>query len=266
MWDTVRYSLINPGIMKKFLFIVGIAIAFSIFALGTATFAQNFGLDETAGSAGLKGYGNSVPTIAGNIIGTLLSMISVLFFVLVLYGGIVWMTARGNSELTTKAMDTIIAAVIGIIIIMGAYALTNFVFKLGGTNTGGGNGGGGNTDSPTLTWCLTPENNCIQGGGSACPGTLYATEAICNAAKGSSAVCTARGETICGNFLTSAECTQYNDSAPFMGGNYGCRWNTIGPNAPNCVVSQQQIDQCKALSPVQCQNAGYEMRCQLGAE
>lgn len=132
--------------MKKSLFIVGIVIAVSVFALGTVAFAQNFGLDETAGSAGLKSYGSSVPTIAGNVIGTLLSMISVLFFVLVLYGGILYMTARGSSETTEKAINTIIAATIGIIIIIGAYALTNFVFKLGGAPQT--SGGGGN--NPTL--------------------------------------------------------------------------------------------------------------------
>lgn len=147
--------------MKKFLFMVGLSIAISISALGSVVFADEFGLDATAGAAHLNTYGSSVPTIAGNIIGTLLSMISVLFFVLVLYGGILWMTARGNSEQTSKALDTIIAAVIGIIIIMGAYALTNFVFKLGGSNSGGGE----STSQTTLTCtpACTGNTTCVNG-------------------------------------------------------------------------------------------------------
>lgn len=135
MWH--KHFLITID-MRKFYFLSGIAVALGVFLIGSATFASNFGLDETAGAAGLTKYGNSVPTIAGNVIGTLLSMISVLFFVLVLYGGILYMTARGSSETTEKAINTIIAATIGIVIIIGAYALTNFVFKLG-SNTGGNN-------------------------------------------------------------------------------------------------------------------------------
>ncbi len=123
-------------LMKKVYLLIGLIAAFSIFAFGTTVLANDFGLKDTASAAKLDTYGDSVPTIAGNIIGTLLSMISVLFFVLVLYGGILWMTARGSSETTEKALNTIIAATIGIIIVIGAYALTNFVFKLG-SNSGG---------------------------------------------------------------------------------------------------------------------------------
>ena len=149
--------------MKKIYILVGFIMAFSVFTTGTIVFAEDYGLSETAGAAKLNTNG-SVPTIAGNIIGGLLSMISVLFFVLVLYGGIIWMTARGNSEKTEKALDTIIAATIGIIIIMGAYALTNFVFKVGtGTNGGGGNNSGNqgnNTPSgPTLS-CIADAGYC----------------------------------------------------------------------------------------------------------
>lgn len=120
--------------MRKYLSFVGVVgIAVSILFLAPSVVAEDYGLGATAGAAELTKYGDSVPKIAGNVIGTLLSMISVLFFVLVLYGGILWMTARGNSEQTGKALNTILAATIGIIIVMGAYALTNFVFQLGGS-------------------------------------------------------------------------------------------------------------------------------------
>ena len=171
--------------MKKIYILVGFIMAFSVFTTGTIVFAEDYGLSETAGAAKLNTNG-SVPTIAGNIIGGLLSMISVLFFVLVLYGGILWMTARGNSERTEKALDTIIAATIGIIIIMGAYALTNFVFKVG-TNTGSSGVQTGQQDNNGQTmgtqWCLTAEKACVQGGGGPCSGSLWSTEAACNAAK-----------------------------------------------------------------------------------
>ncbi len=93
---------------------------------------DNYGLDATAGAA----YGadklktdTDLPSTAGKVIGTLLSLIGVIFFGLMIYGGFMWMTARGNEEQAKKALDTIIAAVIGLVIILAAYAITNFVFK-----------------------------------------------------------------------------------------------------------------------------------------
>lgn len=94
--------------------------------------AADFGLGVTANRAGLgpdDGYGQDLPVLIGNIIGTGLSMIAVLFFILMVYGGFLWMTAHGNEEQTSKAFDTIIAATVGLIIIMASFAITNFVFN-----------------------------------------------------------------------------------------------------------------------------------------
>lgn len=89
--------------------------------------ANDYGLSATAEKAELDQYGNSVPEIAGTIIGTALSMISVIFFILMVYGGFLWMTAHGDDGQVSKAQDTITAAVIGIVVILAAYAITTFV-------------------------------------------------------------------------------------------------------------------------------------------
>ncbi|OGH66026.1 MAG: hypothetical protein A3B90_02940 [Candidatus Magasanikbacteria bacterium RIFCSPHIGHO2_02_FULL_41_13] len=88
---------------------------------------DSYGLTDTAKRSGLAKYGSSVPVLAGSIIGTALSMISVIFFILMVYGGFLWMTAHGDEGTVTKAKDTIIAAIIGIIIILASYAITNYV-------------------------------------------------------------------------------------------------------------------------------------------
>ncbi|MEK7623853.1 MAG: hypothetical protein AAB408_04280 [Patescibacteria group bacterium] len=92
-----------------------------------------YGLEETAGAAGLNQVGGEnagdVTKLAGQVIGTALSMIGLLFFILMIYAGLRWMTARGNSELTEKAMDTMTAAAMGMIIVLSAYAITKFVFS-----------------------------------------------------------------------------------------------------------------------------------------
>lgn len=122
--------------MKKNIFlIIGLVFA-SLLVAVPITFAQNYGLDATAGAA----FGGNIPekdvaTIIGNIIGTGLSLISVLFFIMMIYGGIMWMTARGKDEVSKKALDTIFAAIIGIIIVLAAYAITTFVFKAVGNTS-----------------------------------------------------------------------------------------------------------------------------------
>lgn len=98
----------------------------------TPAFAQasnDYGLSATAGAADLAKFGTDLPGLIGNVLGTALSLVGVLFFGLMLFGGVTWMLAHGNAEQEKKALNTIVAAIIGILIVLGSYALTTFVFK-----------------------------------------------------------------------------------------------------------------------------------------
>ena len=101
------------------------------------TKAMDYGLDNTAkvgfGVSSANELNADIPSAIGTFVGALLSFIGVLFFILMVYGGFLWMTAQGNEEQIGKAKNLIISAVIGIIIVMSAYAITAFV---GGTLTG----------------------------------------------------------------------------------------------------------------------------------
>lgn len=68
-----------------------------------------------------------VSNIVGDVVKAGLYIAGLLFFVLMVYAGLVWMTARGNEERTTKAKNTMIAAVIGVVILVSSYALTTFI-------------------------------------------------------------------------------------------------------------------------------------------
>jgi hypothetical protein len=70
---------------------------------------------------------SDLPSIVGDIIATILSIISIFFIMLLIYGGYLWMTARGNESQTTKAKELIQAAVIGLIIMVSAYAISYLV-------------------------------------------------------------------------------------------------------------------------------------------
>ena len=98
----------------------------AIWLLPHLTKADNFGLDDTARQAGLAKVGD-LATRSGQIIGALLSLVGVVFLILMIYGGITWMTAGGNEKQVKTAKDTITAAIGGLVVVLSAYAITAFL-------------------------------------------------------------------------------------------------------------------------------------------
>jgi hypothetical protein len=70
---------------------------------------------------------NFLNTKTGNLIGIVLSFVGVIFLLLMIFAGLTWMTASGNQEKITKAKDLMINAVIGLVIVTAAYAITAFI-------------------------------------------------------------------------------------------------------------------------------------------
>lgn len=67
--------------------------------------------------------------IIATVIQAFLGLLGIIFIVLIILAGYNWMIARGDEEKVTKAKDTLRRAVIGLIIIVGAYAISYFVFS-----------------------------------------------------------------------------------------------------------------------------------------
>ena len=67
--------------------------------------------------------------IIGLVIQAFLGLLGVIFLIYMIYAGYSWMTAQGDEEKVTKAKDTIQRAVIGLIVTIGAYAITYFVIQ-----------------------------------------------------------------------------------------------------------------------------------------
>lgn len=72
-------------------------------------------------------YTGFLQTKAGQIVGLVLSFVGVIFLVLMIYAGILWMTAAGNEQQVAKAKSLMINATIGIIVVFAAYAITSFI-------------------------------------------------------------------------------------------------------------------------------------------
>ena len=111
---------------------IGMFVAVVIFLLvliAPSVLAIGYGLDTTA----TGGYGDgatkvdNIPATIGKVVGAALAFVGVVFLILMIYGGFLWMLARGNETEVTKAKDTIIAAIIGLIIVLSAYAITSYI-------------------------------------------------------------------------------------------------------------------------------------------
>ena len=63
------------------------------------------------------------------IVNIVYGLIGVIFFILIIYGGILWMTAGGKDEQVKKAQNIIQRSAIGLFIVVLAYAITYFILK-----------------------------------------------------------------------------------------------------------------------------------------
>ncbi|MEA2088764.1 MAG: hypothetical protein U9O55_02920 [Patescibacteria group bacterium] len=72
----------------------------------------------------------------GGFIKIFLTFLGIVFLILIMYGGFLWMTAEGNEQQVEKAKQTIVNSTIGIVIVMLAYAITWFVIMKLGDATG----------------------------------------------------------------------------------------------------------------------------------
>lgn len=68
-----------------------------------------------------------VTNVFGNVVSFGLQMVGLFFFILTVYAGFRWMLSRGEEDKITKARDTLVGAVIGLVITVSAYAITSFI-------------------------------------------------------------------------------------------------------------------------------------------
>ena len=109
-----------------------LVLILNVFFIPSA-FAQN-GADTILwdGQAGNvqahTGLGNNDPRIiAAQLINVILGFLGILSIALILFGGFKWMTAAGNEDQVAGAKKLLVAAVIGLVIILSSYALAGFV-------------------------------------------------------------------------------------------------------------------------------------------
>ena len=71
---------------------------------------------------------NSLGGIIATVISAFLGVLGVIFLILLVMAGYKYMTASGNEDKIKESIDSIRRSIIGLVIIVSAYAITYFVF------------------------------------------------------------------------------------------------------------------------------------------
>lgn len=119
--------------MNYKIFIISLFIIFLILPICTIavspldTAIKN--LKSVAGDIGFSttDEDSDIAVIVGRIIKAALSILGVIFLIITLYGGWLWMTAAGNEQRLDRAKSLLRDSIIGLIIVITAYAITTFV-------------------------------------------------------------------------------------------------------------------------------------------
>lgn len=112
---------------RRSLIVLGLSLATTIFAAPVQAATSFTIADNIGGSIGLGNVDLKQSII--NIINLALGLMSLVAVVMIIIGGFTWLTSGGNEEKVDKAKKTISAAVIGMVIIMVAWAIVLFVTR-----------------------------------------------------------------------------------------------------------------------------------------
>ena len=109
---------------------LGLLVAISLMtaAMPVLAAAPNLGI-EYANNLGLTGNNADPRDAAVTIVRYLMTFLAIIAVIIVLYGGFRWMTANGNEDRVESAKRTIIAGAIGLVVILAAFAIVQFVIN-----------------------------------------------------------------------------------------------------------------------------------------
>lgn len=117
--------------MTRFATTVGLAATLALPSIAMAQSdslnVNDLGVGAVQGS--IKLGSGDVRQTAARIINVALGFLGIIAVVIVLLGGFKYMIAGGNEEKTTEAKKLIVSGIIGLAIILSAWAITSFVIS-----------------------------------------------------------------------------------------------------------------------------------------
>ena len=109
------------------------------------TFAQGFSLSIEDGANSARGV-DQAATLFGNtgifttVTNVMLFIVGAISVIMIVIGGLRYVLSGGNSTNVTAAKNTILYAIVGLVVAMLAYAVINFVIESFLPGAGGGGG------------------------------------------------------------------------------------------------------------------------------
>jgi len=122
--------------MKKIQTIIAafLLVAVSAFALIPVSNVGAAALDgvcaNNGDSAVCANKDDSSDSFVGAIVNTLLFVVGFVSVIMIIIGGLLYITSAGNSASVTKAKNTLTFAIVGVIVSFLAYAIVNWVLDI----------------------------------------------------------------------------------------------------------------------------------------
>jgi hypothetical protein len=123
----IKYILLIIGVMCSF----GLASAPpALAASDVKSFCAGLSATERAASSVCKDSDKNIFSITSKIVSFILYACGAAAVVMIIYSGFLYVTSGGSDETIKKAKNTILYSVIGLIVVLLAYAIVRFVLQL----------------------------------------------------------------------------------------------------------------------------------------
>lgn len=103
-------------------------VTLAVAPAANADYSLQGGADDAKGNGMKDGVGDA-NSLVKDVVNIILWIVGILSVIMLVWGGIKYTTSAGDSNKVTSAKNTIIYAVIGLIIAILAYAIVNFVIE-----------------------------------------------------------------------------------------------------------------------------------------
>lgn len=160
-----RLFMLRPASMKPgkwflaLVLVIGLATGLSLVLTPAPQVhaASTFSVESIGGSIGLGSA--DLKTTVINILKWVLGALTLVALVYLIYGGFLWLTAAGDERRIEKAKQVILQALIGMVIVLLAWAIV--IFVAGGISNILGQSSGGNNGPPCTANCLPSGNSTL---------------------------------------------------------------------------------------------------------
>ena len=115
--------------MKKYLFSIGMALMLTLLVV-SPVMALDLGLTNLTSAASTAGFGEGrIQDVIGKVVKVVLSALGLVSLVIFIFAGFQWMTSGGSDDKIKGAQKLMSNAVIGLVIVLIAYAATHFIVQ-----------------------------------------------------------------------------------------------------------------------------------------